>query len=222
MCKHNIFFQKLIQNICFLRISGCTGDTPYKGAAMKNPTQSFSSELLPQTADCTACCLKLYRRRLIPHECIPLPHDIILSYRDGVLVTSWQTIRPKKNMDHGYSCYYLKEGYKISKFYRADNTLLYCYCDIISPAYEDDTHTLTVTDLLADVIVYPDGSIQVVDLDELADAYEQGMLSASQLMLALRTLDRLLSLLYEGKLEKLLAPIAAAESASLPPAKTVK
>ena len=62
--------------------------------------------------------LHLFRRRLIPEECVPLVNDSLLDHRDGVLVTSWKTIRPKKEMDHGFSCYYLDKGYKISRFYR--------------------------------------------------------------------------------------------------------
>lgn len=152
--------------------------------------------------------LKLYRRRLIPEECIPLPDDVILRYDRDVLVTSWKTIRPKKEMDHGYSCYYLKEGYKISKFYRADHTLLYYYCDIISPGYEENTNSLTVTDLLVDVIVFPDGAVRVVDVDELVTALNRGLLDLERLKEALCALDRLLHLLYSDRLEALLAPIA--------------
>ena len=150
---------------------------------------------------------RLYRKRLIPEECIPLFDDVILFLQDDVLVTSWRTIRPKKNMDHGYSCYYLKEGYKISKFYRADHTLLYYYCDIISPSYEKDTGSLIVTDLLVDVIVYPDGFIKVVDMDELVFASQSGLLSLERLREALSALDRLLSRLYGGELPSLIAPI---------------
>ena len=31
---------------------------------------------------------RLYRKRLIPEECIPLFDDVILSFQDDVLVTS--------------------------------------------------------------------------------------------------------------------------------------
>ena len=55
------------------------------------------------------------------------------------------------------------------------------------------------TDLLADVIIMPDGTVKVVDLDELADAFEQGILSASALNAALKHLNRLLSLIYDNR-----------------------
>ena len=161
---------------------------------MKNLTSN-----LPQLA--------LYRKRLIPAECLPLPNDVILHCDEDILVTSWKTIRPKKELDHGYSCYYLEEGYKISKFYRADNTLLFYYCDIISPRYEESTNSLFVTDLLADVVIYPDGFVKVVDLDELVTALHNGGLTLSMLTEAILTLDRLLRLIYGGKLSELLQPI---------------
>ena len=151
--------------------------------------------------------LKLYRRRFIPDECIPLPDDVILRYENGLLVTAWKTIRPKKELSHGYSCYYLNEGYKVSKFYRADHTLLYYYCDIISPDYEENTNTLTVTDLLLDAVVYPDGFVKVTDLDELVCAQNKGMLTLDQFKEALLILDRLLKRIYAGEMNVLLAPI---------------
>jgi hypothetical protein len=69
--------------------------------------------------------LQLYRKRLIPAECLLLKDDVIVEANDEVVITSWKTLNPKTTFDHGCSCYFLKEGYKVSKFYRADNTLLY-------------------------------------------------------------------------------------------------
>ena len=119
----------------------------------------------------------LYRKRLIPEECILLKDDVILYRDDRIIVTSWHSLKPRKDLHHGYSCYYLDKGIKVSKFYRPDNTLLYWYCDIVDYDYSPDTDTYVVTDLLADVIVYPDGFVKVVDLDELVTALENGLLS---------------------------------------------
>ena len=46
----------------------------------------------------------LYRKRLIPEECIPLKDDIILYMDDEVIVTKWNTLKPRKDFHHGYSC----------------------------------------------------------------------------------------------------------------------
>ena len=151
--------------------------------------------------------LQLYRRRLIPAECILLKDDIIAKQTKDLIITSWKTLNPKIAFSHGCSCYFLREGFKISKLYTQNNSLLYWYCDIVEYAQDESAHTLTTTDLLADVIVYPDGRTKVVDLDELAQAFETGLLTAAQLSAALRQLNHLLTYIYKDKFDQLQAPI---------------
>lgn len=57
------------------------------------------------------------------------------------------------------------------------------------------------------MIVYPDGRTKVVDLDELAQAFETGLLTAAQLSAALRQLNHLLTYIYKDKFDQLQAPI---------------
>ena len=124
--------------------------------------------------------LKLYRKRIIPQECILLEDDILL-YRDNeVIITKWNTIRPKKTLSHGYSCYFLERGFKVSKFYDHDDQLISWYCDIIDTAYscEDGTETYIFTDLLADVVVYPDGAASGQAAD---DHLQRGVRHASEI-----------------------------------------
>ena len=64
--------------------------------------------------------LQIYRKRLIPEECILLKDDIIVEQNEDYILTKWKTLNPKTTFSHGCSCYYLKEGFKISKFYRHD------------------------------------------------------------------------------------------------------
>ena len=147
--------------------------------------------------------IRLYRKRIIPEECVFLKDDVIL-YRDKeVIVTRWNTLHPKKTLHHGYSCYFLERGFKVSKFYNHEGTLISWYCDIISHTYDEAEDTYVFTDLLADVIVYPDGFVRVVDLDELADAFRDGLIDSDQLQTALRHLDKLLSLIYKGAFPRL-------------------
>ena len=145
----------------------------------------------------------LYRKRIIPNECILLKDDKILCWDEDHIVTRWNALRPKKDLHHGYSCYFLKEGYKVSKFYRADNSLLYYYCDIITHEFVPAENKLIVTDLLADVIVYPDGFVKVVDLDEMVPALESDNISMPQLKSALTSCSRLLETIYDGDLHNL-------------------
>lgn len=151
--------------------------------------------------------LKIYRQRFIPPECILLKDDIIVSQTENEIITKWTTLKPKTAFSHGCSCYFLKKGYKVSKYYRADNSLLFWYCDIVDYSYDEAEHALTVTDLLADVIVYPDGRLKVVDLDELADALERGIIRQDHLTRSLRQLNDLLSLIYRDKFDQLQAPL---------------
>ena len=145
----------------------------------------------------------IYRKRIIPDECICLKDDIIL-YRDKeVIITKWTTLHPKKTLHHGYSCYFLDRGFKVSKFYDHDGQLISWYCDIITHSYNEAEDTYVFTDLLADVIVYPDGFVRVVDLDELADALRDGLISDELMQLALRHLDKLLSVIYKGGFPRL-------------------
>ncbi len=141
----------------------------------------------------------LYRKRIIPEEIILLDKDEILYQDDGHIVTRWDTIRPKKTLHHGCSCYFLREGFKVSKFYREDGSLIYWYCDIIEYSYDPVQNTYVFTDLLADVLIYPDGRVEVVDVGEIADALTDGTLSVKQMIPALRSLDALLGLIYSGK-----------------------
>lgn len=145
----------------------------------------------------------LYRRRIIPNECILLKDDIFLKQDDSVIITKWNSLKPKKDLHHGFSCYFLNEGFKVSKFLRADNSLLYWYCDIVDYTFSDDHSSLLVTDLLADVIIYPDGFIKVVDLDELSDALDQKLISTDMLQKSLIRLNSLLQIIYEGNFKSL-------------------
>lgn len=149
--------------------------------------------------------LQLYRKRYIPAQCIPLKDDVIVEQTEDHILTTWQTINPKTAFDHGSSCYLLKDGLKISKFYRPDGSLLYWYCDIVEYERNEAENMLIVIDLLADVIIYPDGRTKVVDLDELADALENGLITQKQMTASLRQLDHLLSLLYRDKFDRLQA-----------------
>ena len=153
----------------------------------------------------------LYRKRLIPLECVQLKDDVILECNEEVIVTKWSALKPKKDLHHGYSCYFRNKGYKVSKFYTADNTLMYWYCDIVDFDYNEETNELVVTDLLADVIVYPDGYVKVVDIDELVTALDDGLITLEQLKNSLTGLDSLLQSIYNDKFDLLTIYIDRAE-----------
>lgn len=143
--------------------------------------------------------LSLYRRRLIPNECILLENDEILRLEENLIITRWNTIRPKKDLSHGLSAFFLDKGVKVSKFIDHGGNLICWYCDIITHEFDRENNACVIIDLLADVLVYPDGSVKVVDLDELAQAAEQKLISLEQLLISLRQLDALLQIIYSGR-----------------------
>ena len=128
----------------------------------------------------------LFRKRLIPSECVNLKDDTIIHIDEDTIITSWKTFRPKAEFSHGVSYYVLKEGYKISKFYKQDDTLAYIYCDIIDTAYDKASDTYVFTDLLADVII------------ENSDACSDGLISDNMLVESLHKLNNLLTSIYSG------------------------
>lgn len=150
--------------------------------------------------------LQLYRKRFVPSENILL-NDVILEHTEDIVITKWNTIRPKTVLHHGCSCYYLKEGWKVSKFYSKDHSLLYWYCDIVEFDYCAEDNSLVVSDLLADVIIYPDGKVEVVDLDELAEAHRDKIITDEQLHKSLMQLNSLLSIISQNRFTELQIPL---------------
>ncbi len=139
---------------------------------------------------------KLYRKRFIPEETTFLRNDIVLYRDEEVILTKWNVLRPRKDFAKGVSCYFLKKGYKISKFLNEKDELVYYYCDIIETSYEEKTDSYLFTDLLADVIIYENGFMKVVDLGEIAVALDKGLISQELVKKALLRLDELLNIIY--------------------------
>lgn len=140
--------------------------------------------------------MRLYRKRLIPEEIVELKEDQLVYADEQKLVTTWTALHPRKDFDHGCSVYFLKEGFKVSKFFRSDGSLKCLYCDIIRQEQIEDGYIFV--DLLADVIIEND-CVRVVDLDELALAYEKDLLAKDEMLGALRQLNGLLHKIYSGE-----------------------
>lgn len=145
----------------------------------------------------------LFRKRIIPDECIHLKDDVIVSCDEEHIVTTWKALHVRKDLHHGSSCYFLKEGFKVSRFCYEDNTVKYWYCDIVDYEYKPETNELIITDLLADVVIYPDGFVKVVDIDEMVEALDKELISLETLKSALNKLDKLLKIIYSGQFEDL-------------------
>ncbi len=153
----------------------------------------------------------LYRRRFIPDELIELKDDVILAMEKDLVITKWVTLHPRKDIARGISAFYLDKGIKVSKIFDKNDQLVYWYCDIIQAKISEENNTVIMEDLLVDVILYNDGSMRIMDLDELADALEQQLITQQEAVYALRTLHSLLEIISGGRFHLLQEPVNQAE-----------
>lgn len=146
--------------------------------------------------------LKLFRRRFIPEEIVELKDDKILSIdkTNNIIITKWNVLKPRNDIDHGISAYFINDGIKVSKIFNSDGNLVYWYCDIIETVHDNNTYTFN--DLLIDIIIHPDGKVEVVDMDEFADVMENGILTNHTIAKALRCANSLLKDIYSGNFGK--------------------
>ena len=146
--------------------------------------------------------LKLFRRRFIPEEIVELKDDKILyiDKTNNIIITKWNVLKPRNDIDHGISAYFINDGIKVSKIFNSDGNLVYWYCDIIETVHDNNTYTFN--DLLIDIIIHPDGKVEVVDMDEFADVMENGILTNNTIAKALRCANSLLKDIYSGNFEK--------------------
>ncbi len=164
--------------------------------------------------------IALFRRRFIPNELTWLKDDEILAYNDEKIVTRWHSLKPRNDFSGGMSTYYRKKGIKISKIIDNQGRFLHWYCDIVTECGAEaldvdnncklrngaDTYLLqgsipgfkpiVYQDLLIDIIVNPNGLIEVADLDELADARKNRLITPEMADKALYTAKDYLCLLY--------------------------
>ncbi|MBP1754310.1 MAG: hypothetical protein H6Q59_708 [Firmicutes bacterium] len=153
----------------------------------------------------------LYRRRFIPEELIHLKDDIILVLEPDLIITTWNTLHPRKDIARGISAFYLDKGFKVSKVFNKENQIVYWYCDIIQVKKDDEKNTVIIEDLLIDLILYEDGGLRIIDLDELADALDRKLISQEEATYALKTVNSLLQIIYSGHFYTLQEPINQAE-----------
>lgn len=139
----------------------------------------------------------LYRKRFVPLETVALKDDRILYESDTRIVTSWKTLKPRKDIGSGISAYFIDKGIKISKVFAPDGSFVHWYCDMIHTVFEADS--IVFEDLLIDVIIDPDGRVHVVDAGEAADALRDGLITAELLCASLRSMDALLTDIDAGR-----------------------
>ena len=153
----------------------------------------------------------LYRRRFIPDELIHLKDDTILVMESNLIITKWNTLHPRKDIARGISAFYLDKGFKVSKVYNSQDEVIYWYCDIIQAKKDGEKNSVIIEDLLIDLILYDDGSMRIMDLNELADALEKKLITQAEATYALHTANSLLQIIYAGHFHTLQEPINSIE-----------
>lgn len=152
---------------------------------------------------CIMDTLKLFRKRYIPNEIVELKDDVILHHDEEIIVTKWESLKPRNDISGGYSVYFLNKGWKVSRILQHDGSVRYWYCDIVETTYDKSSNAYIFNDMLIDVIIYPDNHVEVVDMDEFADALDNNTISLTSATSALRATDSLLGIIYKGGFDTL-------------------
>ncbi|MDP4182789.1 MAG: DUF402 domain-containing protein [Bacillota bacterium] len=141
----------------------------------------------------------ILRKRFIPFETVDISGDELVYRDDALIITKWKVIKPRTDIDRGVSFAFLKDGYKISRFYNPSGNFVYWYCDIIEVEYDEEKDTYTLVDLLVDVKIFPDGQVRILDIDEISEALDENIITKEQASNALKKLDNLLKIIYDGE-----------------------
>lgn len=142
--------------------------------------------------------IKMFRKRYIPNEIIDISGDEVLYMDDEVLVTKWLPIKPRNDIGRGMSFTFLKEGYKVSKFFDVNGNFSYWYCDIIDYRYDEVKDEHIFVDLLVDLKVNLKGEYEILDLEELNEAFLNKIITKDEFELAMERLNKLLDLVKAG------------------------
>ena len=146
--------------------------------------------------------MKIFRKRFIPNEIVDISGDEVIFRNEEMLITRWLPIKPRPDIGSGMSCIYFDKGFKISKFFDKSGIFKHWYCDIIKHEYIKKEDKYIVIDLLVDVVIYPDGHYEVLDLEELDEALKENLISLEIKEEALDKLNSLLNIIEKGEFEK--------------------
>lgn len=146
--------------------------------------------------------MKIFRKRFIPDEMVDISNDEIIHMDENLIITKWLPINPRGDIGSGVSFSFIKEGFKVSKFFNTNGDFIYWYCDIIDYKYNSLKDEHLFIDLLVDVKADKNWKYEVIDLDELAMAYKMELITASVLCDALEKLNKLLAQIKSGELQE--------------------
>ena len=139
--------------------------------------------------------MKIYRKRFIPNEIVDISGDEVLERNENIIVTRWKPIKPRGDIGGGISYTFLKRGYKISKIFDNNGEFIYWYCDIIEHTYDKEKDEYIFIDLLADVKIFPNGKYEVLDFEELSQAFESNLITQRQMLEAIKSVNTLIEII---------------------------
>lgn len=146
--------------------------------------------------------MRILRRRYIPDEVVDISNDLIVFLDENLIVTKWEPIKKRDDIGRGVSFTFLKEGYKISKIFDKDDNFRFYYCDIINTEVIEGGYQFN--DLLVDLKIYPDDTIEVLDIEELDEALEKGLITEAIKQEALEKLEKLKNVYITKGLPKII------------------
>lgn len=138
--------------------------------------------------------MKMYRKRFVPDEIVDISSDKVLERDEDIIVTKWEPIKPREDIGGGISYTFLGKGYKISKIFDTNGNFIYWYCDVLEYTYDSAKDEYVFIDLLADVKIYPDGRIEILDFDELTEAFQNNVITKVQLLKAIKSVNMLIQM----------------------------
>ncbi len=90
------------------------------------------------------------------------------------------------------------ENWWLTALYGPDKSLKQFYFDITDGNFIDETGEPSFYDLMLDVVALPDGSIHLLDMDELDKALEDGFITPEQHARSVRDAEKLMKWLESG------------------------
>jgi uncharacterized protein len=131
------------------------------------------------------------KTKLHPQREVDLTGDTLLYQDQELQVTAWIAPEHHPNqVKYALTFTLFNQAIQIHSKHDAQGQRLYWYCDLLEVSQVAETWLLT--DLILDVVVYPDYSTRVLDLAEMGEALEENGITPLQAAQALKLAEKVL------------------------------
>lgn len=157
------------------------GEVSFEYLRPPNKCRTFKASLLEATED----------RIVLSHQVFPSKGPLVVGDEE---VIGW-----------GYGSVwflYKNQPFDVARFYRPDGTWTGYYVDVLEPVLWTDADPRSIqaiVDLFLDLWIAPDGSHQVLDVDEFEEAVEKGWITDEQAGRAKLALHHLVEQTVKGR-----------------------